>query len=121
MVLFHSPHFRGQLTSFEVVRDRSLDHRLGMTQLKAGAPFLVFFGEKWGLDCHERTMSRDRFPAQRCLAYWLFARASSNSSPFCHPTSLGRLAASHPSANPNRAIAESPTKSISGWYSSLGW
>ena len=52
---------------------------------------------------------------------WLFARAASNSSPFCQPIRLGRLAASHPRANPNRAIAESPTKSISGRYSSLGW
>jgi hypothetical protein len=53
--------------------------------------------------------------------YWLLARAASNSSPRCHPISLGRLAASQPKANPKRAMAELPTKSISGWYSSLGW
>jgi hypothetical protein len=51
----------------------------------------------------------------------LFTRAASNSSPICQPTSFGRLAASHPSANPKRAIAASPVKSMSGWYSSLGW
>lgn len=53
--------------------------------------------------------------------YWFFNRAASNSSPFFHSTRLGALAASHPRANPNRATAESPVKSISGWYSSLGW
>lgn len=55
------------------------------------------------------------------LYCWLLMRAPSNSSPFCQPINLGRLAASHPRAKPKRAIAESPTKSISGWYSSLGW
>src|SRR5579864_5851669 len=59
---------------------------------------------------------------QRANAYcWLFIRAASNSSPFCHPISLVMLAASHPRAKPKRAMAESPVKSISGWYSSLGW
>jgi hypothetical protein len=53
--------------------------------------------------------------------YWFFNRAASNSSPFFHSTRLGALAASHPKANPKRATAESPVKSISGWYSSLGW
>jgi len=48
--------------------------------------------------------------------YWFCNRAASNSSPFFHSTRLGALAASHPRANPNRATAESPVKSISGWY-----
>src|SRR5208282_3862718 len=43
-----------------------------------------------------------------------FPRAASNSSPFCHPISRVRLAASQPKANPKRATAASPTKSISG-------
>jgi hypothetical protein len=50
-----------------------------------------------------------------------FNRAASNSSPFCQPTSCGCTAACHPSRNPNRAMVPSPVKSISGWYSSLGW
>jgi hypothetical protein len=59
--------------------------------------------------------------AEFAARYWFFNRAASNSSPFFHSTRLGALAASHPRANPNRATAESPVKSISGWYSSLGW
>jgi hypothetical protein len=59
--------------------------------------------------------------AEFAARYWLFNRAASNSSPFFHSTRLGALAAAHPRANPNRATAESPVKSISGWYSSLGW
>lgn len=51
----------------------------------------------------------------------VFSLADSNSSPFCQPINFGRLAASQPRANPNRAMAESPTKSMSGRYSSLGW
>ncbi len=46
--------------------------------------------------------------------YWLFIPAASNSSPFCQPIRREELAASHPSANPKRAIAASPTKFISG-------
>jgi len=54
-------------------------------------------------------------PSWAVLAYcWLLIRAASNSSPFSQPMSLGKLAASQPSANPKRAMAESPTKSISG-------
>ena len=53
--------------------------------------------------------------------YWLLTRAASNSSPFCQPMRCEKLAASQPSAKPKRAIAESPVKSISGRYSSLGW
>jgi hypothetical protein len=59
--------------------------------------------------------------AEFAARYWFFNRAASNSSPVFHSTRLGALAASHPRANPNRATAESPVKSISGWYSSLGW
>jgi hypothetical protein len=59
--------------------------------------------------------------AEFAARYWFRNRAASNSSPFFHSTRLGALAASHPRANPNRATAESPVKSISGWYSSLGW
>jgi len=59
--------------------------------------------------------------AEFAARYWFFNRAASNSSPFFHSTRLGALAASHPRANPKRATAESPVKSISEWYSSLGW
>jgi len=51
----------------------------------------------------------------------VFSRAFSNSSPFRHSIIRGNPAASQPNAKPNRAMAASPTKSISGWYSSLGW
>lgn len=53
--------------------------------------------------------------------YSLLIRAASNSSPFCQPMRRGELAASQPRAKPKRAMAASPMKSISGWYSSLGW
>src|SRR6266498_4252348 len=52
---------------------------------------------------------------------WLCLRAPSNSSPGCHPTSLGCDAPAHPNANPNRAITASPAKFMLGSYSSLGW
>lgn len=50
----------------------------------------------------------------RQIIGYCFFLAASNSSPLCQPINLGKLAASQPSAKPNRAIAESATKSISG-------
>jgi len=82
-----------------------------------GRPEFKSFGGKDAAGGIFNRESTSEFAAR----YWFFNRAASNSSPFFHSTRWGALAASHPRANPNRATAESPVKSISGWYSSLGW
>src|SRR6266481_6313099 len=69
---------------------------------------------------HQASEAKPRIP--RIPPYcMLFLRASSNSSPGTHPASVGDQAAFEPSTKPNLAITASPVKSISGWYSSLGW